>query len=68
MATGPGKFDAECTIAREATDAAGAILIVIDGTLGSGFSVQVIDPEIARRMPIILRTVADQIEADMEGI
>jgi hypothetical protein len=37
---GPGKYDDACTAAREATEAAGVILIVLGGQHGSGFSVQ----------------------------
>ncbi len=40
MPIGPGKYDDECTMLRESTEAQGVIVIVIGGKLGSGFSVQ----------------------------
>jgi hypothetical protein len=40
MATGPGKYDRECTRVREETGAQAVVLIVFAGEHGSGFSVQ----------------------------
>lgn len=61
---GPGKYDLECTAVRLGTTAKGAIVIVIDGDRGSGFSVQ--GPrEIQEKLPEVLRFMADQIEADL---
>jgi hypothetical protein len=37
---GPGKYDNICTVARVAADADCAIVIIINGNHGSGFSVQ----------------------------
>lgn len=37
---GPGKYDNICTIVREKTDALTAIVIILDGNKGSGFSIQ----------------------------
>jgi len=37
---GPGKYDDACTAARVATHAEAAIVIIINGDKGSGFSVQ----------------------------
>jgi hypothetical protein len=37
---GPGKYDDVCTIVREKTDALTAIVIILDGNKGSGFSIQ----------------------------
>jgi hypothetical protein len=65
MAIGPGKYDAACTAAREATGARGVILIVFGGKLGDGFSAQLELPVAALvKIPAVLRTVADSIEAD----
>ena len=60
---GPGKYDEECTTAREATKAEGALLLVFNGNKGSGFSAQ-IPTKWLLKIPVILRSVADQIEAD----
>lgn len=61
---GPGKYDAECTRVRDATNADGVILIVIGGTLGQGFSVQA-PLEVIARLPETLRDVANQIERQL---
>ena len=61
--TGEGKYDRECTEAREATGAEGVLLIAFNGRHGSGFSAQV-PPELVAVIPDTLRQVADQIEAD----
>lgn len=61
VAHGPGKYDDACTLAREKAEAQGAILLIFGGNKGEGFSVQA--PEhIIRRVPKILRTLADLIE------
>lgn len=62
---GPGKYDDACTQARESTGAAGAVLIVLDGDHGYGFSVQV-TPEALFRLPEMLEYMAKQIRADLE--
>jgi hypothetical protein len=61
MALGPGKYDAVCTVAREAAEAEGVLLIVLNGKFGSGFSVQAF-PETLGPMPLLLRKLADDIE------
>jgi hypothetical protein len=63
MAIGPGKYDKACTAARESTKASAAVLIVIGGEHGHGFSAQFSDPRIAHGLPLLLRQVAEQIEA-----
>ena len=65
MAIGPGKYDDVLTAAREQCEAIGAILIVLDGKLGSGFAVQA-PPNYQFRLPRVLRTMADMIEADLK--
>jgi len=40
MAIGPGKYDDICTVIREMTGASCAMIVIIDGTKGSGFSIQ----------------------------
>jgi hypothetical protein len=61
---GPGKYDAECTAVREQTEAkSGVMLIVLDGNKGTGFSCQ-LDYQHIAKIPALLRTVADEIQAD----
>lgn len=64
MPTGPGKYDDLCTNVREQTEARAVILMVFDGTRGTGMSLQ-IDPNHASfidRLPTILRATAFEIE------
>jgi hypothetical protein len=60
---GPGKYDRLCTIVREEAGAAGALVLVIDGEKGSGFSVQA-DIETQMRLPDLLEAMARQIRMD----
>ena len=46
--------------------ARGVILLIIDGVLGSGFSVQA-TAEITAGLPTLLRQMADEIERDLEA-
>jgi hypothetical protein len=62
MAVGPGKYDDLCTLVRERAEAAGAIIVVIDGARGSGFSCQA-DVATTLRLPAILESLAAQIRA-----
>lgn len=59
---GPGKYDAACTRALVETKARVAILIVLGGEHGSGFSVNSISPADESQLPKILRELADMIE------
>lgn len=59
----PGKYDEVCTEARETTKADGVILIVIQGEMGSGFSVQAM-PDILERLPEILEYMAGAIRKE----
>jgi hypothetical protein len=65
MALGPGKYDDLATSVRKTAKARGVIVIVIDGQLGSGFSVQA-DPQLTAALPLLLRDMAEKIAADME--
>jgi hypothetical protein len=58
MALGPGKYDDLCTMVRDRTGAEGAIVIVLGGAKGSGFSVQG-----DLRVMIALPGMLDQIAA-----
>lgn len=64
--TGPGKYDDLCTELREKTRAVGAIVIIVEGNQGNGFSVQGPLPVVAQ-LPQMLRFMADQIERDAQN-
>jgi hypothetical protein len=61
MTIGPGKYDDVCTIVREETDATVAIVIVVGGSRGDGFSVQTSDLSLMARLPDVLETIAKQV-------
>jgi hypothetical protein len=63
MPIGAGKYDDVCTHVRESTKAAGAIVIVIDGELGHGFSCQA-DIMTTLALPDILESMAASIRRD----
>jgi len=67
MPVGPGKYDPECTLVREATGAALVAVIVMGGDRGQGFSVQFNADafEVVARLPDLLRTMAQDIEKSM---
>jgi hypothetical protein len=65
MAIGPGRYDKECTLIRKKTGAEGIILLVFSGEKGSGFSCQA-PLDVTRRLPSILRELAEKIEADKD--
>lgn len=65
MPIGRGKYDDACTLARKATGAAGVLLIVVEGKFGPGFSVQA-TPDVIKRLPALLRSLADGIERDID--
>ena len=52
------------TKAREAANAQGVILLVIDGDKGTGFSAQFHTLDLVNKIPETLRNIADQIEND----
>jgi hypothetical protein len=74
MAAGPGKYDDLTTLVRNASDALAVVVIVAGGNRGSGFDVQVagVTPEegaeVTRKLAALMRTVAEQMEADSERI
>lgn len=65
MAIGPGKYDDLCTYVREQAQAAGAILIILDGRLGSGFACQA-SIEATLKLPELLEEMARQLRADRD--
>ena len=60
MPVGPGIYDDVCTDVRERTKAQGAIVIIVNGDRGGGFSCQA-DPLTTLRLPDILESMARQI-------
>jgi hypothetical protein len=60
---GAGKYDDLCTEARRKAKAEGAILIILNGEKGQGFSVQA-TLDVLVRLPQMLRHMADDIEKD----
>lgn len=65
MALGPGKYDGLCSTTRIAADADAVALIVLNGTHGSGFSIQSHGPDVMLMLPELLRHMADHIEKDL---
>lgn len=65
MSGGPGKYDPVATMVREGTQARAVVLMVLDGNVGSGFSVQTTELKTLLMLPSLLRDTADQIEADI---
>lgn len=63
MALGGGKYDELCTKVRLSADADGAIVIVLNGHDGSGFSCQ-LDRKGLLMLPDILEELARTIRAD----
>jgi hypothetical protein len=44
-----------------------ALVCITGGVSGNGYSVAVNDPALLRSLPHVLRSIADQIEADAKG-
>jgi hypothetical protein len=70
MPIGPGKYDGEATLIQARTQAAGVLLMILDGNKGNGFSLASYDIqatlEITLSLPKLLRMMADQIEIDIK--
>lgn len=64
MAAGGGKYEKEITELREQLKADGLIMIVIGGERGEGFGIQG-TAGVILALPKMLRTIADQVEADI---
>lgn len=62
---GPGKYDEALTFARQQCGSSAAMLIVVKGESGPGFSCQA-DLESLVKLPSMLRFMADEIEADLK--
>lgn len=68
MSKDSGKYDALCKYVLEKSKARAAIVIVVNGSLGSGMAVKeefsVAGGEYhVKRLPTLLRQIADHIEA-----
>lgn len=61
---GPGKYDKLCTLVRQRARAVGAVVFIVGGEHGSGFSAQLPPSEYAT-FAKALRDVADEIERDV---
>lgn len=66
MTIGPGKYDDLCTIVREKADAEVAVVIIMGGIHGHGFSVQMVDQNNLKELPRILEMMAQQLRKDMQ--
>ena len=64
---GPGKYDNLTTSVRQITGAKGVVLFILEGGLGTGFSVQV-EPEVCDKLPAMLREVADKMDHDHQKL
>jgi hypothetical protein len=63
---GPGQYDDLCTLVRDKSNATGAIIIVIDGAQGSGFSCQC-TTGVLSKLPELLESLARQIRRDRQN-
>lgn len=64
MAAGPGKYDKLCTMVREQTGGHGAVIIVVEGNAGHGFSVQLNHDDMLV-LPNTLEHIATTMRKDM---
>lgn len=60
----PGKYDDLCTYVRNEAQAVAALVVVIAGKDGNGFSVQTLEPDLLPVLPALLRELARSIERD----
>lgn len=66
MPLGPGKYDDLCTDVRERSAASGAIVIVVGGNRGTGFSCQA-TLEVLATLPELLETVAREMRQSSDA-
>ena len=67
MATGGGPYDEVCELCRSLTTAEGAVVIILGGALGSGYSLTVPHDRISEIVPVLeemLQTIMADIAAD----
>jgi hypothetical protein len=66
MPIGAGKYDPECTAARESAQAEAVLLIVLNGNRGAGFSLQSVGgPATPAVLCDLLEHVVRQIRASL---
>jgi hypothetical protein len=63
MTAGPGKYDDLCTYVREQAGARAALVVVIDGNRGAGFSCQA-EAELMLAIAAVLEGVAEEIRRE----
>ena len=68
MPLGKGQYDHLAEAAMESAEARAAIVMILEGKHGSGFSVSSISPPMILALPGILRDLADRIEEDAQEI
>ncbi len=62
-ADNPGKYDDLSEFVLLHAHAVAALVIVLEGDKGNGFSVSTIDPDVLPTLPALLESVAVQIRA-----
>jgi len=71
MPEGPGgKYDAETEMILRLNDCTAVMVAALDGVRGSGFSVSIKQghkTEVLMVLPSVLRSIADQLEADTKA-
>jgi 2-phosphoglycerate kinase len=65
MTIGPGQYDDLCTYVREQSGGEAAIVIVIGGSKGNGFSMQFTNLAAMLQLRDVLQQMAKQIRADL---
>lgn len=68
MATkGGGLYEAECTAAHLMTEGVLTMLVVVNGNKGSGLSICSQNEEVLKKLPILFREMANQVEREIKG-
>lgn len=65
MTIGRGRYDALCSIVHSEMQADLTILMVVNGHMGDGFSVNCNDPEMVKDVPALLETLAGRIREEL---
>lgn len=65
MPIGPGKYDDLCTFVREKANAAAAVVVIVGGNKGAGFSVQCYSPMAVLALAELLEAAAKQMRRDL---
>lgn len=62
--TNPDPYDDVAHAVMSRTKASSVILLVVDGTKGTGLSLLTVHPELVGGLPVILRRMANELEKD----